>query len=195
MKTSNGFYRDCILQSLSLLPQSWADSSQSNLPPAWCSPRIACIFPLSRVYHSIAHHHEKQAVVRIPLPCPKTILLPFFFATIKKNPTKQNASTSMQACTHTLKEQEIKADVKVKRKDDGSVLSRPRWAAKAFAVIYNKATLKMVYRKGDGMIQENSTGLQMISGRVSWAMYFHFFYWTYVTCQDIRQQHMELNVH
>lgn len=86
----------------------------------------------------------------------------------------------MQACTHTLfKNQKLKQmsrcfyhDITIKRKDGGSVLSEPRWAAEAFAVIHNKAMLNDVLLGGrDGMRQEDSTGLQMIREMVSFFYY------------------------
>lgn len=55
----------------------------------------------------------------------------------------------------------------IKRMDDGSALSEPRWAAEAFAVIHNKAMLNdVLLEERDGMRQEDSTGLQTMGGIV-----------------------------
>jgi len=86
-------------------------------------------------------------------------------------------------------------DIKVKRKDDGSVLSEPRWAAEAFAIISKKATLK------DGLLE----GRWDQAGEPYWATdnqwkgllsyVFLFFFIEPMLLAKSCQQHKELNVH
>lgn len=55
---------------------------------------ITCIFPLSRCI-TVASHHEKQAALRVPLPCPKT------YCCLSSLQLLKTTAMSMQACTHT----------------------------------------------------------------------------------------------